>query len=64
MMRQTILDLVALGPLPSEDDAEQEQLNRYKALLHAIERPVSDDEAERWSGCSVLMTATGWLGTL
>lgn len=46
MMRQTILDLVALGPLPSEEDAEQEQLDCYKELLHAIERPVTDEEAQ------------------
>ena len=44
-MRRAVHELLALGPLPSEDEAEVEQLDRYEQLLHSIGRPVSDDEA-------------------
>lgn len=73
-MRRTVLDLVALGPLPSEDDAEQEQLDRYEPLLLAIEDPVTDEEARTlvglfgpdschgpaWSIMHAVETAPGW----
>ena len=44
-MRRAVRELLALGPLPSEDEAEVEQLDRYEQLLHSISPPVTDDEA-------------------
>ena len=44
-MRRAVRELLALGPLPSEDEAEVEQLDRYGELLESISPPVSDDEA-------------------
>ena len=44
-MRAAVHDLLALGPLPSEDEAEVEQLDRYGKLLESIGPPITDDEA-------------------
>lgn len=44
-IRPEVAALVAAGPLPSEDDATVEQLERIERLLDGIAEPISDDEA-------------------
>lgn len=44
-IRDEIIELDALGPLPSEDGVDIELLRRYETLINAITRPVTDDEA-------------------
>ena len=44
-MRPEIQNIVQLGPLPSEDDATVELLQKYEAAYRAIARPVTDEEA-------------------
>lgn len=45
-IQQPIRELESLGPLPSEDDASDEILKRWEAALRAIQRPITDEEAE------------------
>jgi hypothetical protein len=73
-IREEIIELDALGPLPSEDGVDNELLRKYETLIKAITKPVTDDEARvlvklfGQDGCfglvSTLMhlieTATGW----
>lgn len=40
-----IMELKALGPLPSEDDADPIFLKKIDELIKAIVKPVSDQEA-------------------
>lgn len=44
-VRKAIEEMKALGPLPSEDDAEFDFLQRYEKLCKSIVKPVTDDEA-------------------
>ena len=44
-IRDEIVELNALGPLPSEDSADIELLRKYETLIKAITRPITDDEA-------------------
>ncbi|MFC5188088.1 hypothetical protein [Actinomadura harenae] len=43
--RPAVAAVLALGPLPSEDDATEEQLEELDRRLVAVERPVTDREA-------------------
>jgi hypothetical protein len=47
-MRDEVLKLVTLGPMPAEVDTTLDDiplLKEYEDLLEAIERPVTDEEA-------------------
>lgn len=44
-MRPEIYRLVALGRLPSEDDADAEQVREYEVEYRGITRPITDEEA-------------------
>lgn len=44
-VRAQVEELAMLGPLPSEDDAEVNQLERIEGLYRAIAKPITDDEA-------------------
>jgi hypothetical protein len=73
-MRELIRKLVALGPLPDEDAATEEQLETLEKYLSGIEKPVSDEEAEAlaklfgpdncyglaWTLLHLIETAPGW----
>ena len=74
-MRPEVTALLALGTMPSEDDAEAQYVDAFAARLEAISRPVSDDEAARlvtlfgppdslfglaWSLLHLIETAPGW----
>lgn len=73
-VRKLVEEVGALGPLPSEVDADVDHLKTYERLISAITRPVTDDEARvlvklfGQDGCfgaaSALMhlieTAPGW----
>lgn len=49
MMRECVATLVALGPIPSEDDDEA-PIERWEAALRAIGKPLSSEEAESLLG--------------
>lgn len=49
-MRSAVTALAALGPLPSEQSAKPNTLERYEALIRAIERPIADEEARALAG--------------
>lgn len=44
-VRKEVQGLKDLGPLPSEDEADAIQLQKYDELYRAIAKPVTDDEA-------------------
>jgi len=44
-VRTEIQELAKLGPLPSEDVAEVDQLQRIEELYRAIAKPITDDES-------------------
>jgi len=44
-MRPEIVELVALGRFPADENGVQEVIDRQDALLRQIERPVTDEEA-------------------
>lgn len=72
--RQTIDRLLELGALPSEDKASVDEVQTYQELLHAIEKPVSDDDARKlvtlfgsgdlyglpWTLLHLVESAPGW----
>jgi hypothetical protein len=74
MIRDAIRKVGQLGPFPSEGDTTEEQVAAYAELLLAIERPVSNDEAEllcsllgddtyfglAWTALHLIETAPGW----
>lgn len=45
-MRESIKKLVEMGSIPSYEDATEQSLDEYVKLLHAIEKPVSIEEAK------------------
>ncbi|MFF8592682.1 hypothetical protein ACF061_14765 [Streptomyces sp. NPDC015220] len=54
MIRDEVHEFVRLGPLPSEaDDSEDgdEAFDELERALHAIDKPVTDDEARLLLGC-------------
>ncbi|HWO39032.1 MAG TPA: hypothetical protein VNO32_60430 [Candidatus Acidoferrum sp.] len=57
MMRQEVIELGRLGPLPPSEKAGKENLqeliSRYEKLIMSIEKPVTDEEAR------VLVTVFG-----
>lgn len=73
-IQQAVKELESLGPLPSEDDASDEILERWQATLDAIQTPVTDDEAVilcslfgpddgyglGWALLHIVETAPGW----
>lgn len=74
-MRQEILDLIELGPLPSEDaEVSEEQIGIYEDLVHAITPPLTNEEALAltksfgtdesfglaWRILHLIETAPGW----
>jgi hypothetical protein len=44
-VRPEIRELAALGQLPLEEAATEEQINKYEAALRPIRAPVTDEEA-------------------
>jgi hypothetical protein len=44
-VRKEIEEMMALGPLPSETDADIDLLKKYESLYRVVTRPVTDDEA-------------------
>lgn len=74
-MQQAVRKLESLGPLPSENDASVELLERWEAALNSIKTPVTDEEAETlcgffgpdlcfglgWTLLHIVETAPGWL---
>lgn len=44
-VRQEIIEMYALGPLPGEVGVDLNLLKRYEALLSSVKRPVTDEEA-------------------
>lgn len=73
-MHEQVQTLLALGSLPAEDFADPERVARHQQALHAIERPVTDEEAREllklfgpdgcfglaWSLLHLIETAPGW----
>jgi hypothetical protein len=77
-MRQQVIDLQQMGPLPPSDVAirnnMQALVDKYAALIAAIEPPISDDEAKilvklfgsddcfgvAWSILHLIETAPHW----
>jgi hypothetical protein len=57
MMRQEVIELGRLGPLPPSDkvvkENQQELISKYEKLIMSIKQPVSDEEAR------VLVTVFG-----
>lgn len=50
-IRPEIRRLVEMGPFPSSDDAEAEDLSRREAALKAIRPPVTQEEASELTRC-------------
>ncbi|MCW3845553.1 hypothetical protein ONA70_36380 [Micromonospora yasonensis] len=53
-VRDEVTAFARLGPLPSEDDDSEsgdEEFEERTRLLHAIESPVSDEEAQLLAKC-------------
>ena len=44
--RPEVCDFLEAGPLPSEDEATEEQLATIQSRLERVPRPVTDDEAQ------------------
>lgn len=44
-MRQAVIELLKLGPLPSEEEAEVEQLKVYRKYFDMLTMSVTDEEA-------------------
>ena len=67
-MRQQVIELEKLGPLPSSDvafrDNLQDLLHKYCDLIESIERPVTDEEAKVLVGIfgpdDLIESAPGW----
>jgi hypothetical protein len=69
-----IEQLLELGPLPREDEASVDEVRVYQELLHAIEKPVSDNDARKlvtlfgdgdlfglaWTLLHLIESAPGW----
>ena len=45
MLRDEVVQLTTLGPLPDSESATDEQLKQYEKHLLSISRPVNDEEA-------------------
>jgi hypothetical protein len=74
VIRPEVREVVALGALPAEDVAEQQDLEHRERLVRAITRPVTDDEARAllavfgpddcyglaWTVLHLIETAPGW----
>jgi hypothetical protein len=73
-MREEVSKLVALGPMPDEHSTTVEQVEAFEALLTAIAKPVTDDEARAltklfgpdsyyglaWTMLHLIETAPSW----
>jgi hypothetical protein len=73
-MREEVRALVSLGPLPAEQGAISDVVERHEQAFKAIVRPVSDEEAGElvkvfgpddcfglgWSLLHLVETAPGW----
>ncbi len=75
-MRDSVLELIRLGRLPDDKDANVPQLQAFESALNAIEQPLSDEEAVgllsvfpsgesscfglAWSLLHLIETAPGW----
>jgi hypothetical protein len=75
MMREAVIELVQLGPMPTATIATDPDLvDRYAALLESIARPLSNEEAcalvkifgpddcfgVAWTLLHLIETAPGW----
>ena len=73
-MRPAVQELATLGPLPSEDEATEEQVLHYQELLTSLTRPATDQEARvlvtlfgpdecfelAWTLLHLIESAPGW----
>ena len=73
-MRQEVVELEKLGPLPSSEDADVALLKKFQTLIESIRKPVTDDEARVlvrsfgtddcyglvWPLVSLVESAPGW----
>jgi hypothetical protein len=73
-VQQAIRELESLGPLPSEDDASTEFLERWEVALDGVQTPITDEEAMvlcglfgpddgyglGWALLHTVETAPGW----
>ncbi|MFS8071075.1 MAG: hypothetical protein ACMG6S_32300 [Byssovorax sp.] len=50
MMRNEVIELVALGPMPDED-GEEEAISAWENGLKMIQRPLTHDEAAALAKC-------------
>jgi hypothetical protein len=74
MVRESVLRLVEMGPLPADQSAAVEELQERERLLKSIEKPVTDAEARElvkifgpddcyglaWLMLHLIETAPGW----
>jgi len=73
-MQRPITDLVRLGPLPNSQERNIERLKTLQALIAAVQKPITDEEAcvlvrllgtddafgLAWSILHLIETAPGW----
>ncbi len=73
-MRQEVIELSKLGPLPPSDDADVALLKKFEELAGVIQEPVTDEEARvlvrifgpdecfglAWTLVHLIETAPGW----
>jgi hypothetical protein len=73
-MREEVYELLKLGPMPMEETALVETVEIYQRLIHQINPPLSNSEAEAllslfgsdsfyglaWTVVSLIETAPGW----
>jgi hypothetical protein len=75
-MRREVRDLIKLGSMPSEVTADLKTVEKYERLLHRIQPPLTNIEAESlaslfgpdsfyglaWTLVSLIESAPGWPG--
>src|SRR5512145_3228703 len=73
-MQKEILELLKLGPLPSEEMADINFLKKYESQLLKVQPPITDDEARAlvtlfgpdscygtaWTMVNLIETSPGW----
>jgi hypothetical protein len=73
-MRQAVLELIKLGPLPASSGADVFEIELFEESLEGITKPVSDDEARAmvklfgpddcfglaWTMLHLIESAPGW----
>ncbi|NUF50249.1 hypothetical protein [Gilliamella sp. ESL0250] len=46
-MRQSVNELIKMGPLPSETCSDIDFIQKYQNILHSIQPPLSNEEATK-----------------